>query len=365
MHKLVEQLDLDWKAKNAEHSSSPIVDFSEEKATLLFIIDTFSRHLIETETNPARRVREALDEFAKEIIKSEPDKLEKVLFRFRQYFNSLRIDEYSYVQKTFDDFRGIVWDFVDQLSEDLAFEMESDSEMRESLMQLKEAVEANSIESLKVQSRQFIDSYTEYQTKKERRRNARMDHFKKNLDSMKRELSEAHNSLRIDHLTKAFNRKCFEEQAKNLWNLNSIYDKPVTLIMLDIDYFKRINDTYGHDIGDCILQECVKMLKEVFPRDVDSVSRLGGEEFAVLLPDYQIEHAVKKAEEALKKFRSEAFVKEDMRVSFTISMGIAELQKNEPVETWWKRADTALYDSKHGGRDRYTVAPPKLKKNVA
>ncbi len=365
MQKLVDQLDIEWKGPADENHAQPNSAFSEEKATLLFLIDAYSKHLIETDASPTRRVRETLDEFSKEIIQTDSDKLEKVLFRFRQYFNSHRIEEYSYVQKTFDDFRGIVWDFVDQLSEDLANEIESDSEIRESLFQLKDAVEANSIEALKTQSRNFIDSYTEHQTKKDRRRTARIDHVKKNLDSLKKQLSEANSSLRQDHLTKAFNRKSFEEQAKNLWNMHSLYGKNASLLMIDIDHFKKINDTYGHPMGDFILVECVKMLKECFNREVDCVARVGGEEFAILLPDFQAGQAALKADAAMQKIRSEVFVNEDSKLQFTVSMGIAELQTNESVEVWIKRADQALYFSKTTGRNRFTLADPILKKNVA
>jgi diguanylate cyclase (GGDEF)-like protein len=134
--------------------------------------------------------------------------------------------------------------------------------------------------------------------------------------------------------------------------------------MLDIDFFKRVNDTYGHAMGDLVLVECVKMLKELFPRDVDSVSRIGGEEFAVILPDYKIEHAIKKAEATGLKIRSETILEKDVRINFTISMGIAQLSEDETVEQWMKRADLALYDSKKNGRDRYTVAPHVLLKTV-
>ena len=365
VQKLIEQLDLDWKAPSETHSEKGPVEFSEEKATLLFIIDAFAKHLVEIDTHPARRVRETMDDFSKEIIQATPENLEKVLFRFRQYFNTYRIEESAYMQKTFDDFRGIIWDFVDQLSEDLAFEKVSDSEIMTNLNQLKDAVESNSIEVLKVHSRQFIDSYTEFQTKKDRRRSARMDHVKKNLDNIKKQLSEAHSSLRMDHLTGAFNRKSFEDQAKNAQNLLSIYQKPVSLITLDIDHFKKINDTHGHPIGDFVLKECVKMLKELFGRDVDCVARVGGEEFAILLPDYQIESAIKKAELILQTIRSAVFVTEDIQLKFTVSLGVAELMPKESIDHWVKRADAALYESKNTGRNRFTVAGTDLKKNVA
>ena len=367
MQKLIDQLDLDWSSSRTTSDETPsaLADFTEEKATLLYVIDTFARNLIETESLPARKVRETFDEFAKEIIQADREKLEKVLFRFRQYFNTHRLEESSYVQKTFDDFRGIIWDFVDQLSEDLAFENQSDIEMQQHLTQLKDAVEANSIDSLKTHSRQFIDSYTEYQTKKDRRKTARMENVRKNLDTVKKQLSEAHTSMRQDHMTKAFNRKSFEEQAKNAWNLHSLYDKACSLIILDIDFFKKINDNYGHDMGDFILIECVRTLKGLFPRDVDCVARIGGEEFAILLPDYQLEHAIQKAEAALAKIRSEKYIKGEHTLQFTVSMGIAELQKGESVEQWMKRADVALYESKQTGRNKYTIAAHRPKISAA
>ena len=192
-----------------------------------------------------------------------------------------------------------------------------------------------------------------------------MDHVKKNLDNIKKQLSEAHSSLRMDHLTGAFNRKSFEDQAKNAQNLLSIYQKPVSLITLDIDHFKKINDTHGHPIGDFVLKECVKMLKELFGRDVDCVARVGGEEFAILLPDYQIESAIKKAELILQTIRSAVFVTEDIQLKFTVSLGVAELMPKESIDHWVKRADAALYESKNTGRNRFTVAGTDLKKNVA
>lgn len=354
MQKLVEQLDLDWN--KADDSDRPSIDINEERATLLYIIDVFNKHLIEIENHPVRKTREILDEFSKEIINLEKNNSEKILFRLRNFISRYRIDECTYIEKTFEDFRSIIWDFVDQLAEDLAFEQCNDKEITDGLDQLKEAVESNSIDILKSQSRQFIDSYIEFQTRKDKYKNERMEQVKKNLDIVKKQLVEANNNARLDHLTGAFNRKSFEEQAKNYQNLFKLYQRPISLIILDIDYFKKINDTYGHTIGDFVLKECVKDLKTTFARDVDVVARIGGEEFAVLLPDYQVEHAVAKAEQAMNKIRNDVYVHDNHQIRFTISMGIAQLNEDETVESWIKRADSALYDSKRTGRNKYTVS---------
>jgi len=359
VQKLVEQFDFDWNESSATGDKE--LHLSEDRATLLYIIDTYNKHLIETDRHPVRKVREVLDEFAKELVKPKSPHLERTLFRFRQFFTGYRIDEYSYIQKTFDDFRNIVWDFVDQLSEDLDESHTADDEIKASLQELKEAVESNSIESLKSQSRKFIDIYMEHQFRRDSSKQKRMDKMEKNLTVVKKKLVEAHQSMKFDHLTSAYNRKSFDEQLQQQHKLYGLRQTPVSLIALDIDHFKRINDSYGHAIGDCILKECVRLLQEIFGRPGDFVARVGGEEFAVILPDFDADKACIKASEGLKRIANEIYVHEGVQIRFTVSMGVAELAPGESVDSWVRRSDEALYQSKNSGRNRYTLAKPPSK----
>ena len=356
VEKLIQQFDFDWNEPTKDGAINPS-SIGDERATLLYIIDTYNKHLIELEKHPVRKTREMLDEFAKELLKSDDKNLDRILFRFRQFFSSYRIDESAYIQKTFEDFRTIIWDFVDQLSDDIGEEQQEDFEIRRNLDELKEAVEANSIDDLKNQSRRFIDFYMEKQFKKDKRRTTRMKSIRKNLNLVKKQLADANTTLRTDHLTQAFNRKTFDEYMEQHHKLFHNSKHPVTLMLVDIDHFKKINDTFGHQVGDFVLKELVQTLKSMFTRESDLLARIGGEEFAIILPDYQIEHAVKKAEEVLSRIRAEAYVHEDREIRFTISIGIAQLQESESVGAWVKRADMALYSSKTNGRNRYTVAP--------
>jgi diguanylate cyclase (GGDEF)-like protein len=233
-------------------------------------------------------------------------------------------------------------------------------EIRQHLEELKDAVETNSIEVLKHESRKFIDCYVEKQFKKEKRASSRMKSIRKNLNVVKKQLNEATDKMRVDHLTQAFNRKSFDEQCEQQRKLCFASGQAVSLIMVDIDHFKKINDTYGHPIGDFVLKELVKTLKAVFSREGDVVARFGGEEFAILLPDYQAGHALKKAEELLVRVREEVFVQENHQIRFTVSLGVAQLAPGEEYSSWLKRADLALYHSKNTGRNRATAAPGPL-----
>lgn len=361
MRKFLDQIEADWQRggaqKAASSTTSESIDMSEERATILYFLDTLNKYLIEVDTQPIRKVRETLDDFAKELIKADESQLERILFRLRQFISSHRIEEYTYVQKTFDDFKAIIWDFADQLGEDIRLERIKDQEVKASLDDLREAVESNSIDELRMKSREFIDFYVEYQNKRDERREKRMSHIKKSLNSAKKQLLQAYDSMKYDHLTKAHNRKSFDETIKNYIRLAEASKQSVSLLALDIDFFKKINDSYGHDTGDVALRELVNVLKGIFTRDNDLVARIGGEEFAVVLPDYKVEHAVKKAEEVLAFVRKKIFVHGEKQFRFTVSIGIAQHLEGESAEQWLKRADAALYHAKNSGRDRFIVAP--------
>lgn len=354
MEKLTSQLDLDT-SEDGNGQTPKTSGMTEDRATLIYLIDTYTKNLLEMDQHPVRKVRETFDNFVREIVQPK-ENFDKTLFRFRQFFNSYRIDEYTYVQKTFDEFRGIIWDFVDQLSEDFTAEKEEDAVVGQSLEDLKEAVEANSIDDLRDQSRQFIDTYIEHQTKREKRRTHRMSSVKKNLELVKKQLKDANQSMRLDHLTKAFNRKSFDEQVAQQIRFFQVAQTPVTLITMDIDHFKKFNDTYGHAIGDFILVECVKLLKECFANEGEVVARVGGEEFCVILPDTGLDQAVTRAKSALERIRKETWLENGHELKFTMSMGVAQLMEGETSDDWIKRGDEALYASKSGGRNRYTIA---------
>jgi len=368
--KIADQFDLGLASKSSsshdEHSSSgaPALDLSDERATLLYILDILSKNLMDIDKHPSRKTREILDGYAKSLLQSRDDD-ENLLFRIRQFYSSYRVDESTYLQRTLEEFKSIIWDFADQLGEDLQTEKAKEAELKSHLSDLREAVEANSIEKLKQKSRTFIDTYVQYQSQKDERRSKRLGTMTKTLGTMKKQLAQAQKDLKVDHLSQAYNRRSFDEQLRRYQQLYALSKGNITLLICDIDHFKKVNDTYGHDIGDHVIKECVRFLKETFARENDFVARLGGEEFAVILPDFDVESAVKKVEDCLNRIRRERLVHEKYEIKFTVSMGVAQLLENESFDQWLKRADLALYQSKNSGRDRYTVAPPMLMPKAA
>ena len=163
-----------------------------------------------------------------------------------------------------------------------------------------------------------------------------------------------------DPLTGVFNRRYFAE-ALDKETARAVREKsPFSLIVLDVDFFKKVNDTYGHKCGDLVLQSLAKFLQENTRRS-DIVCRFGGEEFVILMPDAAVQDAFERAERFRKEFALQVVEHEGKHVKSTFSAGIASFPiHSDAGETLLSMADLALYQSKADGRNRVTVFSPEI-----
>ena len=172
------------------------------------------------------------------------------------------------------------------------------------------------------------------------------------------ELSIAHEReqalARTDELTGLRNRRAFYEAGDAALEWARRYEHALTLVMLDIDHFKRINDTLGHAAGDAALRGLAEALR-YGARASDIAGRLGGEEFAVLLPETAVEEAAGYAERLRKAVAATAVVHQREEIRFTCSFGVAQMRASDDLDALIARADAALYRAKGEGRDRVCV----------
>lgn len=155
-----------------------------------------------------------------------------------------------------------------------------------------------------------------------------------------------------DQLTGLYNRRHIEQTIRDEISRSTRYQVPLSLILFDIDHFKKVNDTFGHDVGDNVLRSVAEVLKEN-TRKSDMAGRWGGEEFLVLLPQTGAELS-KKAAEKLRIALEEKHVQQVGRV--TASFGVAKFLAGDDVDTFIKRADLALYDAKRNGRNQVVAS---------
>lgn len=182
-----------------------------------------------------------------------------------------------------------------------------------------------------------------------------LEQVQKELKSKQKELLEINQTLKrlaiTDELTGLNNRRSYKKALSQNLSLYKRTTNPFSLLMIDIDYFKKINDTYGHLIGDQILKELARILVDEL-REQDISFRYGGEEFAVILPNTNINDSIFIAE----KVRRSVEYAEWQVPSVTISIGIATTKIGDTIKTIQTRADKALYESKNNGRNQITHA---------
>jgi len=178
---------------------------------------------------------------------------------------------------------------------------------------------------------------------------------------LEKSLKDAYERIRVlsitDKLTGCFNRTYMDEYLAKEITRATRYQRPVSLIMADIDHFKRVNDTYGHQAGDLVLTNFVASIRQGLRKDVDWIARYGGEEFLMVLPETDLENALLSAER-LRKIVSESVTAHGKhRIRITASFGVVGYKPSArnlkiPYEAIINQADNALYQAKNEGRNR-------------
>ncbi len=172
--------------------------------------------------------------------------------------------------------------------------------------------------------------------------------FIKLINQLKENIDILYELATIDEKTGVYNNKFFKTISEMELSKARRGIEPLSLLIIDLDHFKKINDTYGHMAGDSVLKRLGYILKESI-RKYDIVSRFGGEEFIVLFPSTNLERARKVSERLRKKVESD---KEMKKYSVTMSGGVSSYHKNDSISRMKQRADKALYKAKHNGRNR-------------
>ncbi|MGC9220020.1 MAG: GGDEF domain-containing protein [Solirubrobacteraceae bacterium] len=270
--------------------------------------------------------------------------------------NHVRNDRET-VSRSLGDLRDAVWMVVERLSHAVVGDATSDADAARQLERLRAAICSPAAE-LKATALETVEQLSAIIDEKSARQSQLARELGERVDILKSELEDTRREADIDPLTMVWNRGVFQRELSRAVQIHTLIDEPTCLALVDLDSFKQINDAHGHSAGDDALKMVAGALVRNFPRKSDVVTRLGGDEFAVILPGTAVEISVRLANRLLEAVRQLDVPGPREPVKLTVSVGIAEAFRAEPPDSWFARADRALYEAKNSGRDRVANARP-------
>lgn len=179
----------------------------------------------------------------------------------------------------------------------------------------------------------------------------KLEEYHKEIVKLNTEIKIAKEEANVDFLTGLANRRSFDRSLKDLIRDFKERGYPFSIILIDIDNFKYINDTYGHPAGDEVLREIAAILK-TFLRANTIIARTGGEEFGIIVPGVELENAVKIAQRIKNVIENREIKINDHIIKITASLGVTQVRKSDDLSSIYERADSALYKAKKDGKNK-------------
>ena len=259
------------------------------------------------------------------------------------------------VSRSTSDLQDVVWLVIEGLSRAIVGEAAADAEAASQLERLRAAA-GSSAADLKATALETVQRLTEIIDQKSTRQLQLARELGERVDVLKVELEDTRREADLDPLTKLWHRGVFQRELPRAVQVRTLVDEPACLLMIDIDHFKEVNDVHGHATGDCVLEAIAGALARSFPRRADFVTRFGGDEFAVILRDATAVDGGRLADRFLVAVRQLELLGSEDLLKVTVSIGIAEALLGEAADSWFARADRALFEAKAGGRDCVAIA---------
>jgi diguanylate cyclase len=320
---------------------------------LLVFIKEFSLDLKEIDSEEFKKKIDDLTE--KLITEEKTKKLQPVFEKNKKNIITYIKKQKEYLKDREDEFKEI----IDLLTKAMAVVDYDNQIYNEKIYKQSEKLEKITLldDIKKIKNKLIIEIENIRQTlrEKEIHDSEKLEKLSKKVNSLNVELEKAKEESVKDGLTGIYNRKAFDGYIGMIVERNTVAKAPFSILLLDIDDFKKINDNFGHQTGDRVLVAMAHKCRE-FIRSDDYLARYGGEEFVVVLPGASLRNAVKKAKLICKEMAKAKYAleesKEDTIISITLSIGASVYKKGDTVATIIERADKALYAAKQAGKNR-------------
>ena len=183
---------------------------------------------------------------------------------------------------------------------------------------------------------------------------AQLDESKKDMQSLRHDLEKAHETAKTDALTGLFNRRAFDQTLDQHIEVHKQNSSELCLLILDLDHFKKVNDTFGHQVGDNVLRYTANLMKQHISEH-HHAARYGGEEMAIIMPNTPFNKAMEIAEKIRSSLALHPLKRKGSKESIgkvTVSIGVSGFKRNDSIESLIERADQAMYQAKSNGRNQ-------------
>jgi diguanylate cyclase (GGDEF)-like protein len=335
-------------------------DFDRALDTVAALIKRYGEHAFDVEGREASQIKEDCERWASQLLgggdgEGKGGAPKRDFGGVRRFFEEHRRNESVFVRTSMATLRGAIDTFARCVRTTVVDDRAADAAAKSQLVQLSDALSSNDIGRIKTTATKLATVVNASIEKRQERHRAQIEALADQLRSIRGELLQARERATIDGLTRLYNRAGFDEHVTRISDLGLLLGAPPSLLMVDIDHFKRLNDSYGHPTGDEALRRVSECLLRTFLRKEDFVARYGGEEFAVVLMDASLQDARAMAERLRKAVRSMTIEHRGNTFAVTVCVGVASLVPGETAAAWIERADQALYVAKNDGRDRVEI----------
>jgi diguanylate cyclase (GGDEF)-like protein len=328
--------------------------------TLVAVLRAYGRFAIDTDASTSERTAAEAERWVRHAslglpLEGEERSGPRDWRALARSFADHRRAETEAIDSTFVQFRETVWTFVRSLRLAMLDDRKEEDTTTQQLDLLRAVTETGSAAELRRVAERTVNVFDGVLAARHQRHKEQTAILGAQLRSLAQQLEEERRTSSLDPLTELPNRKEFDDFADRVLQLNSFVPTPTCLLMIDVDGFKQLNDRHGHQLGDVALKEVARALGRIFLRRCDFVCRYGGDEFAAIMRDSPTDAAVRQAERVCVAVRELALPSRATGLRLSLSIGVAALRSGETLDSWMRRADTALYQAKDAGRDCVSV----------
>lgn len=319
-------------------------------------LDFLAAHRVDLRTLPAFDLSVLFDVASRK--NSPPAEAKATLEKLTHAIEQSRVEETKTLNQYIIGLRNLFWSSLTQLIEQRGSAYQESLKFDSLKEKMVRALDSDDLLQLKIAVKDWIVLQNQISLDRKKQMDENQANFQRQLSRLQNELYQTQTELKLDGLTQVYNRKAFDSEIARSLQIAQLSGRVSTLMLFDLDHFKHVNDTYGHLIGDKVLQSFAKLIVQNFPSRTDFVARYGGEEFVVLMNDCDLKEAKEKAQKFVSLLRATTMTFGSVNLKVTVSIGVAASGPFEKVEDWIKRADDLLYQAKEDGRDGFILDNP-------